>query len=124
MVVNRVTALSSSGRLICVNGVCFGQSAGDCLSQDGPSHQSEWRRSSEGNRPLDAQSAGLSSPFTWFHLSGGINSVMVEILFPTNVLTTRTSIQPVEHNGAVSPGTSVRERDFKYLASMTKKMSQ
>ena len=89
IVVKRVTAFSSSGRLVRCNGICLGQSAGGCLSQDGVSHQSEWWRSSEGKRPLDAQSAGLSSPLTWFHLSGGMNSMIVETLFPTNVLKRR-----------------------------------
>ena len=37
---------------------------------------------SEGNNPLDAQSAGFSFPLTCFNFSGGIRSMMLEILFP------------------------------------------
>ncbi len=50
----------------------LGQSAGDSFNHDGPFHHSECSRSSEWNSPLEAQSAGLSNPFTCRHLSGGV----------------------------------------------------
>ena len=55
---------------------CLGQSPGDNLSHVGPFHHSEYSRSSEGKRPLDAESAGFSAPLTWFHLSGLMRSAI------------------------------------------------
>ena len=45
-----------------------------------------WLSSSEGNSPLEAQSAGFSRPSTWFHWSGDMTSTMYDTLLPTKVL--------------------------------------
>ena len=58
------TSLSSSNDSFGGRVDCFGQSAGDCLSQVEPFHQSGCCRSSDGLRPLEAQSVGLSRPLT------------------------------------------------------------
>ena len=55
---------SSSNDSLGGRGDCVGQSAGEHLSQVGASHQSECCISSDGNKPREAQSAGLSAPFT------------------------------------------------------------
>ncbi len=77
------TSLISISRSFGGRGSLLGQSAGEFFNYDGPFHHSECSRSSEGNSPLEAQSAGLSNPFTCHHLSGGSRSTIVEILFPT-----------------------------------------
>ncbi|KAG5871222.1 hypothetical protein JTB14_031073 [Gonioctena quinquepunctata] len=48
-----------------------GQPSSGSLSQDGPAHHKELVRSSDGSKPLDAGSAGLSSEDTWCQWIGG-----------------------------------------------------
>lgn len=45
------------------------------LSHDGPFHHKSWARSSEGNKPRDAQLAGLSSTVGWNQLQYLGNSI-------------------------------------------------
>ena len=64
MVVRRQISLSLSddsegGRIDCL-GHCDDANR----SHTGPFHQNSWSRSSDGKRPLDAQSAGFSVPLT------------------------------------------------------------
>ena len=66
-----------------------GQDSGDCRSHWGPFHHSWWLTSSDGYKPLEAQSAGLSADLTCLHLSGGIRSIIVDTRFPTYVLNLR-----------------------------------
>lgn len=49
--------------------------------------------------PLDAQSAGFSSPFTWFHWSGPIRSTVAYI----GLKSPRVSNEPIQHNSAIGP---------------------
>lgn len=65
---------------------CVGMSTGSVANQGGPSHHKWWSRSSDGKRPHEAQSAGLSSVGTCFHLGDGTSSRIDVILLATYVL--------------------------------------
>ena len=51
-----------------------------------PRRTIEWFNNSLGERPQEAQSAGLSSVGTWGHVDGGKFVRMVDNLLPTKVL--------------------------------------
>jgi len=54
--------------------------------QDGPFHQSSWSRSLDGWSPLDAQSAGLSSEWTWLQQLRGYSLSISAVLLQTYVI--------------------------------------
>ena len=68
---------------------CSGHSEHGSFSHSGPFHQREFPSSSEGNKPLEAQSAGFCVPLTCLQCLVGINSIIQEIRLPTYVLNRR-----------------------------------
>ena len=78
--------------------ICFGHSNGSNWSQGGAFHHNSCSNNSDGKRLLDAQSAGFSVPLTWFHLSGGMCSMIEHTLLPTGLLPSwEESVQWLHH---------------------------
>ena len=64
-------------------------------------HTTTCDSSSEENRPLEAQSAGLSAPQTWFQGSGAMSSTMQETVGNVSFETARFTNQSTQHNCAI-----------------------
>ena len=76
-------SLSSSGVASVVMLYCLGQFDGESCSHGGPFYHNLCSNSSDGEMPLEPQSAGFSVPMMWSHLSGGIKSTLDETQLPT-----------------------------------------
>ena len=82
-------SLSSSGTGFSVSSKVDANSFGGVHSQTGPFHHEGCWANSDGNNPLEVQSAGLSFPLTYHQQVGGASSRISETRLPTNVLKRR-----------------------------------
>lgn len=74
------SGVTSAGKMF------LGHLDGSSLSHEGPLHQRSLLRSSEGNMPREAQSAGLSSLTTWPQQLAGTSSIIWATQFPMYTL--------------------------------------
>jgi len=88
LVVVNATVNWDSGCLVLSSGFerVLGQLVGSSYKNSDPPHQSGWLRSSDGKRPLDAQSTGLTLVGTYRHMEGVVRSCNWLTQLATNVV--------------------------------------
>ena len=104
------TSLSSSRTLTCGLSNCLGHSVNSLHSHSEPSHHKVCCKSSEGKRPLEAQSAGLSTPiymmpsFWWYWIN-----YMGDTISHTSLKPSGAPCDPSKDNRAICPGIHIHK---------------